>query len=96
MDEWPEDPDRDAPTRASAMCEGDIVVTRVARHYALGRLNADRRTQTPLETQGNRAEALRRACELAGADHQVFIYELAGPRSRRIRIDCTETPRPES
>ena len=60
------------------MLEGDIVVTRVARHYALGRMTADLRTQTPVDTQNTRADALSQACLLAGAEHRVFLYELAG------------------
>jgi hypothetical protein len=71
------------------MREGDIVVTRVAHHYALGRLNADHRTQTPIEAQDHRGDALRRACELAGADHHVFLCELAGPGDY-IDVNCAE------
>ena len=73
------------------MREGDILVTRVAHHYALGRLNADCRTQTAVEAQNQRTDALSRACELAGADHHVFLCELAGPGAGDyIDIDCAE------
>jgi hypothetical protein len=65
-------------TRVSRMLEGDIVVTRVARHYALGRITADLRTETPVDTQNTRSDALGMACLLAGADHRVFLCELAG------------------
>jgi hypothetical protein len=68
-----------ASARSRRMFEGDIVVTRVARHYSLGRVNADRRTQTPVKAQEDRSDALSRACVLAGAAHGVFLHELAGP-----------------
>ena len=68
--------------------KGDIVVTRVARHYALGRVTADRHTQEPLETQNDRGQALSRACILAGPAHRVFLYELAGPGCVGIEIRC--------
>ena len=68
--------------------EGDIVVTRVAHHYALGRVTGDSYTQTPIETQNARADAIKRACVLAGTDHHVFIDELAGPDDSCIRLTC--------
>jgi hypothetical protein len=70
--------------------EGDIVVTRVARHYALGRVNAYRYTQTPIETQNLRADALSSACVLAGGKHQVFLYDIAGPAGAGVRVDCAQ------
>jgi hypothetical protein len=75
--------------------EGDIIVTRVAHHYALGRVNADHQTQTPIETQNVRADALSRACLLVGADHRVFLYDLAGPAARGVPVDCTKTSKPK-
>jgi hypothetical protein len=81
--------DRDPHADLREMVVGDIVVTRVARHYALGRLNADLRTQTPIETHDHRTDALRRACVLAGADRRVFLYELAGPGDY-VQINCAE------
>jgi len=60
------------------MLEGDIVVTRVGRHYSVGRLMADGQTQAPIESLNGRSEALARACLLAGADHRVFILEKPG------------------
>jgi hypothetical protein len=76
-------------TRLPKTLEGDIVVSRVAHHYALGRLHADLRTQTPIEAQDHRADALRRACVLAGADRRVFFYELAEPCDY-VHINCSE------
>jgi len=77
-------------TSLAKRLEGDIVVTRVARHYALGRLNADLKTQTPVETQDARSDALRRACVLAGADCRVLLYERACS-GHYIQIDCSES-----
>jgi hypothetical protein len=69
------------------MREGDIVVTRVVRHYSLGRVTADGQTQTPIESLSGRAAALSRACLLAGADHRVFILDNPGVAAYR-QFDC--------
>src|SRR3989442_6920683 len=45
--------------------KGDIVVTAVGDHYAIGRLKADGKTQKFLGWRQNRAEALKQACDLA-------------------------------
>jgi hypothetical protein len=74
---------------APKMREGDIFVTRVAHHYALGRLTADLQTQSPIETQNSRVDALKRACALAGPNHRVFLYEKAG-RGSCVHITCPE------
>jgi hypothetical protein len=76
---------------AHKMKKGDVVVTRVARHFALGRVNADLTTQTPIDTQNHRADALRSACVLAGDHRRIFLYELAGPSARCIRITCCDS-----
>ena len=70
--------DPEPSTSAPGMLEGDIAVTRVARHYSVGRVNADRQTQTPIETHGSCADALSRAFALAGPDHQVFLSDHSG------------------
>jgi hypothetical protein len=82
-------------TRAPKMLEGDIVVTRVARHYALGRMTADLHTQTPLDTQNTRSDAVAMACLLAGADHRVFLYDQAGAgHCVQINRDSVDKIRP--
>jgi hypothetical protein len=78
----------DCYVRHPDMQEGDIVVTRVARHYAIGRVTADHQTQTPLATENDRADALRRACTVAGAVHRVFLYDVAGRSSSCLEIHC--------
>jgi hypothetical protein len=76
-------------TSVPSMREGDIVVTRVGRHYSLGRLTADGKTQTPIESLPGRADALRRACLLAGAGHRVFILDNPGSGTSR-EFGCAE------
>jgi hypothetical protein len=73
------------------MREGDIVVTRVGGHYALGRLKMDGVVQTPLEQVRHRAAALTLACQLAGTDHRVFILENSGSGAYH-QFNCAETP----
>ena len=53
--------------------EGDIMVTRVARRFAIGRLNADCSTQTPIEIHADRVDALDRACAMAGTERRIFL-----------------------
>jgi hypothetical protein len=77
------------------MREGDIVVTRVGRHYALGRVKADGETQTSIEQQTHRTDAISRACVLAGADHRVFIVEGSGSRVSS-EFDCATLSKPPS
>ena len=69
--------------------EGDIIVTAVGDHYAIGRLKADGKTQEFLGSQQRRAEALKQACALAGLNHRVFLYPNAGSSHYRP-FDCTE------
>jgi hypothetical protein len=71
------------------MLEGDILVTAVGKHYALGRLKADRNTQEHLGWQLDRTEAVKQACALAGANHRVFLYEGADT-SDYLPFDCAE------
>jgi hypothetical protein len=71
------------------MLEGDILVTAVGEHYAIGRLKADRDTQEHLGWQLDRTEAVKRACALAGANHRVFLYASAGA-SDYLPFDCAE------
>jgi hypothetical protein len=69
--------------------EGDIIVTAVGEHYAIGRLKADRDTQEYLQSQENRAVALQQACAQAGAKHRVFLYPSAGA-SDYLQVDCAK------
>jgi hypothetical protein len=76
-------------SEARNILEGDIVVTAVAGHYALGRMTADGDTQESLGSQQKRADALKQACALAGTKHRVFLYPSAGTPDY-LSFDCAE------
>jgi hypothetical protein len=67
--------------------EGDIIVTAVGEHYAIGRLKADRDAQEYLQSQEHRTVALQQACAQAGATYRVFLYPCAGT-SDYCPVDC--------
>jgi len=69
---------RGRPPRDRNILQGDIVVTAVAGHYAIGQMTADGTTQESLGSRPTRAAALEEACALAGAKHQVFLYPSTG------------------
>jgi hypothetical protein len=69
--------------------EGDIVVTAVSHHYAIGRMTANRHTQEFLVSEKVRAGALQQACRLAGTTHRVFLYGSPGTNDY-LPVDCTE------
>jgi hypothetical protein len=75
--------------RDRTMLEGDILVTAVGEHYAIGRLKADHDTQESLGWQLDRTEAVKQACALAGANHRVFLYASAGT-SYYLPFDCAD------
>jgi hypothetical protein len=62
--------------------DGDIIVTAVGEHYAIGRLKADGEMQEYLQSQEDRGVPLRQACALAGTNHRVFLY----PRGTTVRV----------
>ena len=79
------------PPRADRdLREGDIMVTAVGSHFAIGRLNADCTNQEHLETHPDRAAALTRACALAGGDHRVFLSAVTGVTIYRL-FKCPES-----
>jgi hypothetical protein len=69
--------------------EGDIIVTAVGGHYAIGRLTVDRKTQEPVGSQRDRAAAIKQACALAGATRRVFLYPSAG-KPGYLAVDCAK------
>src|SRR5882672_3072701 len=69
--------------------EGDIIVTAVGDHYAIGRLKANGEMQEYLQSQPNRAVALKQACALAGANHRVALYPSAGTPDY-LPVGCVE------
>jgi len=68
--------------------EGDMVVTAVGGHFAIGQITAGGDTQS-IGSQPKLAEAFERACALAGANHRVFLYPSAGIPDYRP-VDCAE------
>jgi hypothetical protein len=73
--------------RDRKILEGDIVVTAVGRHYAIGRMTADRATQESLGAQPKLAAAVQQACDLAGVKHRVFLYPSTGT-TNYVRFVC--------
>jgi hypothetical protein len=67
--------------------KGDVIVTAVAHHYAIGRIGADGRTQQHLASEKDREIALALACQFARAAHRVFLYQSAGD-STFAPCDC--------
>ena len=78
---------RDSVTR-EVVQEGDFVVTRVARHYSIGQMTADGRTQFAVEAHNDRDTAIRLAWFLAGTDHRVFLCDRANSGGRdAVHVD---------
>jgi hypothetical protein len=73
--------------------EGDIVVTAVVGHYAIGRLKAERDMQDSLGSAETLAEALEQACALAGATHRIFLSLRASAPGGYLPADCAEVSR---
>jgi len=72
------------PPQGTGFRLGDIIVTAVANHYSIGRIQADGATQEYLASESNQRTALAHACRLAGTAHRVFLY--------RLTADTTFTP----
>jgi hypothetical protein len=66
----------DRPLQSTGFRAGDIIVTAVAHHYSIGRIQADGATQGYLASESNQRIALAHACRLAGTAHRVFLYRL--------------------
>jgi len=75
------------PRGDDSMLEGDIVVTAVARHFAISRVRGHGETHEYLGVAPNRSAALEEACTIAGAEHRVFLYASAGT-SDHAPFDC--------
>ncbi len=72
--------------------EGDLVVTAVAGQYAIGQMTTSGDIQESLGSHPNLAEALERACVLAGAKHRVFLYPSTGTPVY-VRFVCPKVSR---
>jgi hypothetical protein len=80
-----------ARSNVKRFLKGDIIVTAVAHHYAIGRIKTDGGIQEHLASEKERAAALAHACRLAGAAHRVFLCKSAG-ESKFALVDCERTP----
>jgi hypothetical protein len=78
--------DQDRPTERATV-EGDMMVTPVAGHYAIGRIQSDGWHQSFVEAQTKCLPALRRACALAVDGHRVFLSH--GTRAGTVLVDPT-------
>jgi len=79
--------DRHSRSGVRNILQGDIIVTAVAGHYAIGQMTADGATQESLGSQPKLTVALERACALAGEKHQVFLYPNTGTPDY-LHFDC--------
>jgi hypothetical protein len=75
------------PSTNGRFRKGDIIVTAVAHHYAIGRIGANGRTQEHLGSEKDRTLALALACQFARAAHRVFLYQAAGDSTFAL-CDC--------
>jgi len=73
--------------RSPGFRPGDIIVTPVSHYYAIGRIEADGRTQVSLGSEGDRATALTIACEFAGSVGRVFVWTTNSEQGL-VRVVC--------
>jgi hypothetical protein len=67
--------------------DGDIVVTKVASHFHVGRVQAEGKPWTSIEVMNSQSDALTVACRLIRATQRVFLYD-RGDRLHYVEIDC--------
>ena len=68
---------------------GDIVVTKVANHYHVGRVQpAGKPLATIAPAMDRRSDALALACGLVTGSQRVFLYAHSDQRAR-VDTDCT-------
>ena len=67
--------------------DGDIVVTKVADHYQMARVQADGRPWASIQALDRLADALSLACRLISGSQRVFLFTHDG-LLHRIAIDC--------
>lgn len=66
---------------------GDIVVTKVATLYHIGRVQAVGQPVTTIDVRNDRNQALALACRAVTGHQRVFLYGQAGTMDRE-EIDC--------
>jgi len=68
---------------------GDIVVTKVANHYHVGRVEAEGKPWASIEAMDRLADAMTLACRLIAGSERVFLYARSG-LLHRVEIDCAK------
>ena len=74
-------------TPPSSPAAGDLVVTRVAAHYHVGRKQAEGRPHASIAVTNRYDEAIAVACQLVSGQQRVFLYAKGGS-SDGVEIDC--------
>jgi hypothetical protein len=73
----------------SSPAAGDLVVTRVAGHYHVGRKQAEGQPIASIAVTNRYDDAIAIACQLAAGQQRVFLYGKGGS-SDGVEIDCTK------
>jgi hypothetical protein len=68
---------------------GDIVVTRAADGYQIGRVDAGGDAIAAIDTIRERADALEFACQQVSAGQRVIIHDRAGSR-HHVEVPCRQ------
>ena len=68
---------------------GDVVVTRVAGHYHVGRVQEDWEPYAKIASISSRVDALDLACRSINGGQRVFLYGRAGTLNF-IEFDCAK------
>ena len=68
---------------------GDIVVTKVAEHYHVGRVQAEGTPSVPIQAMNRIGAVLTLACELISGSQRVFLYDHGG-LLHHSEIDCAK------
>jgi hypothetical protein len=74
---------------ARRLAAGDVVVTKVARHYHIGRVQAAGTVLAALSVENRRDDALALACESVTGHQRVYLNISAGSR-QHVEINCTK------
>ena len=80
---------KSTPARRREPAAGDVVVTKVANHYNVGRAQADGTPLAAIETIDRLADALTLACRLIAGSQRVFLYDRGG-LLHRVEVDCAK------
>jgi hypothetical protein len=75
------------PPIKSRPVAGDVVVTKVANHYHVGRVEAEGKPLASIQAMDRFADALALACRLVSGSQHVFLYD-RGDRPHYVEIDC--------